>query len=122
VPGSRRARSKPDRRHHRQPERQERRKRGRRIDPSGYHAGKKVNGKKRHILVDTQGLLMRAIVHAADVQDRDGGALLMAALFGAFPFLTRLFADGGYQGPQFKQAIQRTLAAVTVEIVRLQTR
>ena len=40
---------------------------------------------------------MRAIVHAADVQDRDGGALLMAALFGAFPFLTRLFADGGYQ-------------------------
>jgi hypothetical protein len=47
---------------------------------------------------------MRAIVHAADVQDRDGGALLMAALFGAFPFLTRLFADGGYQGPQFKHA------------------
>ena len=58
--------------------------RGRRIDPSGYDAGKKVNGKKRHILVDTQGLLMRAIVHAADVQDRDGGALLMATLFGAF--------------------------------------
>ena len=112
------ARSKPDRRDHRQPERQERRKRGRRIDPSGYDAGKKINGKKRHILVDTQGLLMCAIVHAADVQDRDGGALLMAALFGAFPFLTRLFADGGYQGPQFKDAIRRTLAAVTVEIVK----
>ena len=61
---------------------------------------------------------MRAIVHAADVQDRDGGALLMATLFSAFPFLTRLFADGGYQGPQFKHAIQRTLAAVTVEIVK----
>jgi len=61
---------------------------------------------------------MRAIIHAADVQDRDGGALLMATLFGAFPFLTRLFADGGYQGPQFKGAIQRTLAAVTVEIVK----
>src|SRR6516165_5123696 len=97
---SRRARSKPDRRHHRQPERQGRRKRGCRIDPSGYDAGKKVNGKKRHILVDTQGLLMRAIIHAADVRDRDGRALLMATLFGAFPFLTRLFADGGYQGPQ----------------------
>ena len=41
---------------------------------------------------------MHAIVHAADVQDRDGGALLMATLFGAYPFLTRLFADGGYQG------------------------
>ena len=61
---------------------------------------------------------MSAIVHAADVQDRDGGALLMAALFGAFPFLTRLFAVGGYQGPIFKHAIRRTHAAVTVEIVR----
>jgi len=90
--------------------------RGRRIDPSGYDAGKKINGKKRHILVDTQGLLMHAIVHAADIQDRDGGALLMATLFGAFPFLTRLFADGAYQGPQFKTAIRRTLAGVTVEI------
>ena len=93
-------------------------KKGRRIDPSGYDAGKKINGKKRHILVDTPGLLMRAIVHAADVQDRDGGALLMAALFGAFPFLTGLFADGGSQGPKFKHAIRRTLAAATVEIVK----
>ncbi len=41
-------------------------------------------GKKRHILVDTQGLLMHATVHAADIQDRDGGAALMATLFGAF--------------------------------------
>ena len=118
MPGSRGARSKPDRRDHRQPERQERGKRGARIDPPGYDAGKKIKGKKRHILVDTQGLLMHAIVHAADVQDRDGGALLMATLFGAFPFLTRLLVDGGYQGPQFNGAIRRTLAAVTVEIVK----
>ena len=111
------ARSKPDRRDHRQPERQERGKRGARIDPPGYDAGKKIKGKKRHILADTQGLLMHAIVHAADVQDRDGGALLMTTLFGAFPFLT-LFVDGGYQGPQFNGAIRRTLAAVTVEIVK----
>ena len=75
-------------------------------------------GKKRHILVDTQGLLMHAIVHAADIQDRDGGAALMATLFGAFPFLTRLFADGGYRGPQFQAAIGRTLARVKVEIVK----
>src|SRR5271154_4580894 len=54
------------------------RKKGAWIDPAGYDAGKKIKGKKRHILVDTQGLLMHAIVHAADVQDRDGGALLMA--------------------------------------------
>ena len=45
---------------------------------------------------------MHAIVHAADVQDRDGGALLMASLFGAFPFLVTLYADGGYQGPLFR--------------------
>ena len=43
---------------------------------------------------------MHAIVHSADVQDRDGGALLMATLFGAFPFLLKLYADGGYQGPE----------------------
>ena len=88
------------------------------IDPSGYDAGKKIKGKKRHILVDTQGLLMHAIVHAADVQDRDGGALLMASLFGAFPFLIKLYADGGYQGPEFQSAIKRILARVHVEIVK----
>jgi len=48
---------------------------------------------------------MHAIVHAADVQDRDGGAALMAILFGAFPFLTKLFADGGCRGQQFQAAI-----------------
>jgi hypothetical protein len=61
---------------------------------------------------------MHAIVHAADVQDRAGGAALMATLFGAFPFLARLFADGGYQGPQFNSAVRRTLAGATGEIVK----
>ena len=55
---------------------------------------------------------MHAIVHAADVQDRDGGALLMASLFGAFPFLIKLYADGGYQGPEFQNAVKRILARV----------
>ena len=45
-------------------------------------------GKKRHVLVDSQGLLMQAVIHAADLQDRDGGVLLMASLFGMFPFLS----------------------------------
>ena len=61
---------------------------------------------------------MHAIVHAADVQDRDGGALLMASLFGAFPFLIKLYADGGYQGPEFQSAMKRILARVNVEIVK----
>src|SRR5258707_1126330 len=94
------------------------RKKGAWIDPHGYDAGKKIKGKKRHILVDTQGLLMHAIVHGADIQDRDGGALLMATLFGAFPFLLKLYADGGYQGAEFQAAVQRTMAQVNVEIVK----
>ena len=62
-------------------------KRGHGSDRHGYDAGKKIKGKKRHVLVDTEGLLLHAIVHAADLQDREGGVLLMASLFGLFPFL-----------------------------------
>jgi transposase len=92
--------------------------RGRSIDPCGYDAGKKIKGKKRHVLVDTQGLLMHAVVHAADVQDRDGGVLVMATLFGLYPFLLKLYADGGYQGPQFKAPFSRVLIQVNLEIVK----
>src|SRR5471030_1840863 len=104
------AASQSDCRHHRQPEREKRRKRGPCIDPHGYDAGKKVKGKKRHILVDTLGLLLHAIVPPADIQDRDGGILVMATLFGMFPFLKTLFADGGYQGPQFATALAKVLS------------
>ena len=93
-------------------------KRGRGIDPPGCDAGKKIKGKKRHILVDTQGLLLMAIVHAADVQDRDGGALLMASLFGLYPFLMKLYADAGYQGPQFRSALRKVMTEIDVEIVK----
>ena len=87
-------------------------------DPHGFDAGKKVKGKKRHVLVDTQGLLMQAIVHAADVQDRDGGVLLMASMFGLFPFLLKLYADSGYQGPKFQHGLSRVCRQVNVEIVK----
>jgi hypothetical protein len=50
-------------------------------------------------LVDTLGLLLHAIVHPADVQDRDGGVLLLSTLFGMYPFLLKLFADGGRSSP-----------------------
>ena len=66
--------------------------------------------------VDTQGLLMMAIV--ADVQDRDGGVLLMASLFGLYPFLLKLYTDGGYQGPQFQAGLRNVLTSVEVEIVK----
>jgi hypothetical protein len=61
---------------------------------------------------------MHAIVHAADIQDRDGGVLLMATLFGLYPFLMKLYADGGYQGPAFQEAMRKVLRHVNVEIVR----
>ena len=108
----------PDRLCDRQSEREERGKRGARIDPSGYDAGKKIKGKKRHILVDTLGLLLHAIVHPADIQDRDGGVLVLSTLFGAYPFLLKLFADAAYQGPQFAQAVAKRLPGLAVEIVK----
>ena len=61
---------------------------------------------------------MHAIVHAADVQDRDGGALLMATLFGLYPFLLKLYADGGYQGPGFQAALRHVLTRLNLEIVK----
>ena len=102
MPGAGGSGGQPNGCDHRQPEREVGEKRGSCIDPHGYDAGKKIKGKKRHILVDTQGLLMHAIVHSADIQDRDGGALLMATLFGLYPFLLKLYADGGYQGRDFR--------------------
>src|SRR5437879_12585807 len=118
MPGARRTGSQPHRRHHRQPKREERGKRGACIDPHGYDAGKKIKGKKRHILVDTLGLLLHAIVHPADIQDRDGGILLLATLFGLHPFLTKLFADAAYQGPAFDNTLARVLPCIDTEIVK----
>ena len=61
---------------------------------------------------------MQAIVHAADVQDRDGGVLLMGALFGLYPFLLKLYADSGYQGRKFRDGLTAACAQVNVEIVK----
>ena len=61
---------------------------------------------------------MHAIVHRTDVQDRDGGVLLMATVFGLYPFLVKLYADGGYQGAQFQDALRAILERVNVEIVK----
>ena len=61
---------------------------------------------------------MHVIVHAADIQDRDGGAMLMATMFGLYPFLMKLYADGGYQGANFQTAMKTIMAQVNVEIVK----
>jgi len=66
--------------------------------PRGYDAGKKVNGRKRHVVVDTMGLLLTRVVHIASIQDRDGTKLVFMQSLGKFPRLKLNWADGGYAG------------------------
>src|SRR6478735_9129106 len=116
--GARRPRGEPDGRDHRQPERQGRSKGGSPLDPQGFDAGKKVTGRKRHILVDTLGLLLNVVVHSADVQDRDGAPLVLdRRMRRLFPFIERIFADAGYQGAKAATAIAKT-GTWTFEIVK----
>jgi hypothetical protein len=61
---------------------------------------------------------MQAIIHAADIQDRDGGVLLMGSLFGLYPFLLKLYADSGYQGPKFQAGLRAVCGQVNLEIVK----
>src|SRR3954447_7223275 len=81
---------------------------GARVDPSGYDAGKKVEGKKRHVPVDTLGLLLTAVIHPADVQDRDGVLPVLRAARRLFPPVEVVFADGAYRGPVAAAAVART--------------
>jgi transposase len=83
----------------------------------GFDAGKKVKGRKRHIVTDTLGLLVGLIVHGANIQDRDGARALLRAIRQAFPWLRHLFADGGYAGPKLKSALAK-LGDWTLEIVK----
>ena len=55
---------------------------------------------------------------ATDIQDRDGGVLVMATLFGLYPFLLKLYADGGYRGAGFQSALRAVLSRVNIEIVK----
>jgi transposase len=81
----------------------------------GYDAGKKTNGRKRHIAVDTCGLLLAIVVTAANVQDRDGARPLLWALRASFPTITLVWADAGYAGKLAEWAT--ACLALTVRIV-----
>src|SRR5947208_16521667 len=78
-----------------------------------YEAGKKINGRKRHALVDTDGRGLLLEPHPASIQDRDGGGPLLRASRGAFPFIKKVFADSGYAGDKVANA-----TVIAVEIVR----
>src|SRR6185436_7201712 len=116
-PRAGRSGSEPERGDHRQPERQSRSKRGSALDPQGYDAGKKITGRKRHILVDTLGLLLGVIVHPANMQDRDGARQVPRTARRLFPFIERIFADAGYQGPKMEKVVADT-GCWTLQIVK----
>lgn len=84
--------------------------------PSGYDAGKKVKGRKRHVVTDTLGFVLSCIVHKADIQDRDGGRITIDEVLERFPSLRHFFADGGYRGEKLAEFIDgkdnRTLEIV----------
>jgi transposase len=82
----------------------------------GYDAGKKVNGRKRHIAVDTAGLLLAVVVTMAGIQDRDGGARLLALPRERFSTVTLVWADGGYAGRLVIWA--RKVLTLTVQVVK----
>lgn len=81
--------------------------------PRGYDAGKKVKGRKRHALVDTDGRGLVLEPHPASIQDRDGGGPLLCHSRRSFPFIEKVFADSGYAGERVARA-----TLVAVEIVR----
>jgi transposase len=85
--------------------------------PRGYDAGKKIDGRKRHILTDTIGLPVAMFVHPADIQDRDGAPALQARARSSFPWLRHIFADGGYTGDKLQDAL-KNLGDWTIEIVK----
>ncbi len=86
------------------------------IDESGYDAGKKTKGRKRHHLVDTEGLLIHTKVHSAGIQDRDGAKLLLMSAGTSLRGITKIYADGGYAGKLIEWTQKRF--NITLEIVK----
>lgn len=80
----------------------------------GFDAGKKINGRRRHIVTDTIGLLIGLVVHGADIQDRDGVSLVLAAIR---TWLRHVFGDGGYAGPKLRAALGR-MGQWTLDILK----
>jgi len=85
--------------------------------PRGFDAGKKIKGRKRHIITDTAGHLVGLRVHAADIQDRDGAVGVLASIRAPYPWLRHIFADGGYAGEKLRAALA-ALGRWTIEIIK----
>ena len=84
---------------------------------SGYDAGKRIKGRKRHIVTDTVGLPVGLAVHSAGIQDRDAAPDVLKGIAARDPMLRHIFADGGYAGPKLRDAL-KTIGRWTVQIVK----
>jgi len=85
--------------------------------PDPGDAGKKIKGRKRHIVTDTLGLMLFIIIHGADIQDRDGAPEVLKSIRHRFPWLRHVFADGGYAGPKLRAALNGH-GDWTIEIIK----
>ncbi|MBZ0228596.1 MAG: transposase, partial [Bauldia sp.] len=81
--------------------------------PGGYDAGKKIKGRKRHAMVDTDGRALVIQAHPADIQDRDGAVPLLKASRRSFPFVALAFADGAYNAERVRDA-----TSIAIEVVK----
>ncbi|MFD2232892.1 IS5 family transposase [Phaeospirillum tilakii] len=73
--------------------------------PRGFDAGKKIKGRKRHIVSDANGLLLWAVIREANIQDRDGASDVLLSMAGRYPWMRHVFADGGYAGDKLVHAL-----------------
>lgn len=85
-------------------------------EDSGYDAGKKVKGRKRHLLTDTQGLPLAVRVHSAGIQDRDGAKILLRSAAAVLGTVGKIYADGGYAGKLVEWVKKRF--GIILEIVK----
>ena len=84
---------------------------------SGYDAGKKIQGRKRHIITDTIGLLIGFVIHSAAIQDRDGAPYVLKSIRHTHPWLPPVFADGGFAGPKLDGVLEK-IGCWTIGIVK----
>jgi hypothetical protein len=84
----------------------------------GYDAGKRIKGRKRHLLVDSMGLLLGVVATPASTPEREGGKALLGRVLHGFTSLRRLWADGGYAGSDFAQSARELRPKLEVEIVK----
>ena len=85
--------------------------------PSGYDAGKKVKGRKRHLVVDVAGFPIELAVHKASVQDRDGAPTVILGVLEKAPHVKKIWADGGYRGEKLASALKDLGIGPVLEIV-----